>query len=167
MGCETAAFGQMAAGDGGKGDDLVEVVGGTSGRGKQSGAEQQQRTQEQEQEQRQKQRKEQKQRRRVVLVTSDSEGELMGGQKRVVNDRNGGGHGHDCGDGDKVSAVSGHCNGRRCDRRRRRSRSRRRIRGEMKPGLGRCAGQRDVNVDQSGHGRSDGHDGGRHGNGYC
>ena len=71
MGCETAAFGQMAAGDGGKGDDLVEVVGGTSGRGKQSGAEQQQRTQEQEQ--RQKQRKEQKQRRRVVLVTSDSE----------------------------------------------------------------------------------------------
>ena len=73
VGCETAAFGQMAAGDGGKGDDLVEVVGGTSGREKQSGAEQQQQAQEQEQEQR----------RRVVSV--GCERELMGGQERMVN----------------------------------------------------------------------------------
>ena len=50
----------MAASDGDEGDGLVEVVGGTSGRERQSGAEQQQRTQEQEQEQ--------KQRRRVVPV---------------------------------------------------------------------------------------------------
>ena len=50
----------MAASDGDEGDGLVKVVGGASGRERQSGAERQQRTQEHEQEQ--------KQRRRVVPV---------------------------------------------------------------------------------------------------
>ena len=59
----------MAASDGDEGDGLVEVVGGTSGREKQSGAEQQ--------------AQEQEQRRRVVSV--GCERELMGGQERMVN----------------------------------------------------------------------------------
>ena len=82
-------------------------------------------------------------------------------------DRNGSGHCHDCGDGDNVSAVSSHCSERRCDRRRRRSRGRRRVHSQIKPGLGRCNGQWDVNIDQCGHGRSDGYDGGRRGSGCC
>ena len=59
----------MAASDGEDGDGLVEVVGGTSGREKRSGAEQQ--------------AQEQEQRRRAVTV--GSEGELVGRQERMVN----------------------------------------------------------------------------------
>ena len=59
----------MAASDGEDGDGLVEVVGGTSGREKRRGAEQQ--------------AQEQEQRRRVLSV--GCEGEMVGGQERMMN----------------------------------------------------------------------------------
>ena len=59
----------MAASDGDESDGLVEVVGGTSGREKRRGAEQP--------------AQEQEHRRRVVSV--GCEGEMGGGQERMVN----------------------------------------------------------------------------------
>ena len=69
MSKKTAASGKMAASDGKDGDGLVEVVGGTRVRDDERGGARQE--------------QEQAQGRRVVMVRS--EGEVVGGQRQVVD----------------------------------------------------------------------------------